>query len=161
LAQVAALGDGRRLVVIEVHEDVVADTSTLRWLRQQLNALGIGLAFDDFGSGQARLAELAEAPPDFIKLDRRLIRDIDRDKARQDLVQALNRVSADLGVQLIAEGIETREEAATCLELGCHFGQGFLFGPPHPVSPRGPKALPDTRLVDLGQLKQRLKQSRP
>jgi EAL domain-containing protein (putative c-di-GMP-specific phosphodiesterase class I) len=90
----------------------------------------IGLAYDDFGAGQARLTELAEVPPDFIKLDRSLIRDIDRGIARQDVIKALNKVCADLEVESIAEGIETEAEAAICRGLGSRYGQGFLFGRP-------------------------------
>jgi EAL domain-containing protein (putative c-di-GMP-specific phosphodiesterase class I) len=121
-------------VVLEVHEGVVADVASMRWLREQLNELEIGLAYDDFGAGQARLTELAEVPPDFIKLDRSLIRDIDRGAARQDVIKALNRVCADLQVESIAEGVETAAEAAVCQKLGCHYGQGFLFGRPQPLA---------------------------
>jgi EAL domain-containing protein (putative c-di-GMP-specific phosphodiesterase class I) len=121
-------------VVLEVHENLVADLATMHWLRQQLKSLEMGLAYDDFGAGQARLAELAEVPPDFIKLDRSLIRNIDSSTGRQELLQALNRVIQDLGVQSIAEGIETLEEARTCKELGCKLGQGYLFGRPQPLA---------------------------
>jgi EAL domain-containing protein (putative c-di-GMP-specific phosphodiesterase class I) len=121
-------------VVLEVHEGVVADVDTMRWLREKLNDLEIGLAYDDFGAGQARLTELAEVPPDFIKLDRSLVRDIDRSVARQDMIRALNRLCEDLEVESIAEGIETAAEAAVCRGLGCRFGQGFLFGRPEPLT---------------------------
>jgi EAL domain-containing protein (putative c-di-GMP-specific phosphodiesterase class I) len=120
-------------VVLEVHEAVVTDLPAMRRLREQLNALGIGLAYDDFGAGQARLTELAEVPPDFIKLDRCLIHGIETAAARQDLVRALNRVSSDLGAATIAEGIETQAEADVCLALHCRYGQGFLFGRPQPL----------------------------
>jgi EAL domain-containing protein (putative c-di-GMP-specific phosphodiesterase class I) len=124
----------RGRMILEIHEDFVADMATMRQLRNQLKALDIGLAYDDFGAGQARLRELTEAPPDFIKLDMSLIRGIDRAKARQELIQVFSRISGDLGVQLIAEGLETREEADVCRRLGCAFGQGFLLGRPLPVS---------------------------
>ncbi len=124
-------------VVLEVHEGVVTDLATMRRFRDQLKELDIGLAYDDFGAGQARLTELAEVPPDFIKLDKCLIHGIETAPARQDLVRALTRVSADLGVATIAEGIETRDEAEVCLGLHCHYGQGFLFGRPQPLTPLG------------------------
>jgi EAL domain-containing protein (putative c-di-GMP-specific phosphodiesterase class I) len=133
LCEVLAETDAIQSMVLEVHENVVADVMTLRRLREHLRALGVGLAFDDFGAGQARLAELAEVPPDFVKLDMKLIRGIDESRARQELVQALARIAADLGVRVIAEGVETVREAETCLEVGCQLGQGFLFGPPQPV----------------------------
>jgi EAL domain-containing protein (putative c-di-GMP-specific phosphodiesterase class I) len=120
---------GRR-VVLEFHEEAVADAAAMGQLRDELHKMGIGLAYDDFGVGQARLTELAEVPPDFIKLDKTLIRDIHTAPARQELVRALVRVSTDLGIRLIAEGIERAEEMEVCIDLGCHFGQGYYFGRP-------------------------------
>ena len=130
-------------VVMEVNEEVVTDLPTMRWLRQHLNGLGMGLAYDDFGAGQSRLAELAEVPPDFIKLDRKLVQGIDGSPARQELVRALNQVLRDLNVQCIAEGIETQGEAQVCRDLGCQFGQGFLFGRPQPLPGLTAKTLAD------------------
>ena len=141
---VAILGAGQR-IVMEVHENIVADTATLRRLSQRLRQLGIGLAYDDFGAGQARLTELTEAPPDFVKLDMKLIRGIESSKPRQEIIQALARVCSDLGVQIIAEGIETEEEALTCQQLGCGFGQGFYFGRPQPAGGLVPRKPSDTR----------------
>jgi EAL domain-containing protein (putative c-di-GMP-specific phosphodiesterase class I) len=125
----AGLRDDQRLVV-ELHEAAVTDPHIFFGLRQKLSKLEIGLAYDDFGAGQSRLKEFADAPPDFVKLDMSMIRDIQRLEARQDLVRALVRFGNDLGVGMIAEGIETAEEAALCQDLGCHFGQGYLFGRP-------------------------------
>ncbi len=120
---------GRQLV-LEVHEDAIADTHMLCRLRERLRQLGIGLAFDDFGAGQSRLAQLVEAAPDFVKLDMQLIRGIDQSPARQDLVRALCEVATNLNVRMIAEGVETRSEADVCRRLGCTFAQGYLFGRP-------------------------------
>jgi EAL domain-containing protein (putative c-di-GMP-specific phosphodiesterase class I) len=126
---------GNHRMVLEVNEGMIADVPTLRRLRKGLDEAGIGLAYDDFGAGQSRLAELAEVPPDFIKLDMSLIRGIHEAEARQEMVQALTAVSKQLGVRVVAEGVETEAEAATCLALGCQLGQGFLFGRPLPVTP--------------------------
>jgi EAL domain-containing protein (putative c-di-GMP-specific phosphodiesterase class I) len=128
-----SLPDGRQ-VVLEVHEGVVTDIPTMRHLRDELKKLDIGLAYDDFGAGRARLTELTEVPPDYIKLDRGLVQGIDGAAARQELVQALNKVITDLGVLCIAEGIETSEEAQVCRRLGCRLGQGYLFGRPQPLA---------------------------
>jgi EAL domain-containing protein (putative c-di-GMP-specific phosphodiesterase class I) len=117
-------------LVLEVHEDMVTDLETLRTLRGRLRELKIEMAYDDFGAGQARLEELAEASPDYVKLHMRLIRGIQESRTRQGLIQALNKLSQELGVKQIAEGIETPEEAKVCRSLGCRFGQGFLFGRP-------------------------------
>jgi EAL domain-containing protein (putative c-di-GMP-specific phosphodiesterase class I) len=126
--------DGRP-VVLEFHEEAVADAAAMRRWRDRLHSLGLRLAYDDFGAGQSRLTALADVPPDYVKLDRSLIRGLHQAQARQELVRALTRVSTDLGIQLIAEGIETPEEAEICLALGCHFAQGYFFGRPQPVSP--------------------------
>ncbi|HMF14296.1 MAG TPA: EAL domain-containing protein [Gemmataceae bacterium] len=141
---VAILGGGQRMVM-EVHENIAADTATLRMLSQRLRQLGIGLAYDDFGAGQARLAELTEAPPDFVKLDMKLIRGIEHSKPKQEIVQSLGRVCSGLGVQIIAEGIETEDEASTCRQLGCRFGQGYFFGRPQPAGGLLARKASDTR----------------
>jgi EAL domain-containing protein (putative c-di-GMP-specific phosphodiesterase class I) len=140
---------GSRQVVLEFHEEVVADARTIRRLRERLDELGIGLAYDDFGAGQARLSELAEVPPDFIKLDKTLIHDLHRVPSRQGLVSALAKLSEDLGIRIIAEGIEVPDEAAVCRRLGCHFGQGYLFGRPQPISCGETRVLTD-RIVCRG-----------
>jgi EAL domain-containing protein (putative c-di-GMP-specific phosphodiesterase class I) len=123
----------KRKVVLEFHEEAVAGIESMRRLRDELNELGVGLAYDDFGAGQARLSELADVPPDFIKLDKSLVHNLHEAPGRQDLIRALVRISADLGIRLIAEGIETAEEAKACLDLGCDFGQGYFLGRPQPL----------------------------
>jgi EAL domain-containing protein (putative c-di-GMP-specific phosphodiesterase class I) len=143
-------------LVLEVHEDCVADVATLRALRNQLQELGIELAYDDFGAGQSRLRELAEIPPDFIKLDMRLIRNIHLTPARQDMVRAFGQVAHGLGVKVIAEGIEKPEEAAVCQSLGCELGQGYLFGRPQSAAVLE-QCEGETHLMDVSQLRERLK----
>ncbi|MBM4073618.1 MAG: EAL domain-containing protein [Planctomycetes bacterium] len=120
-------------LVFEIHEDAVTDVATLRALQERARSLGIKLAFDDFGAGQARLLELADAPPDYVKLDMKLVRNIDLIPSRHALVRGLVKASRQLGVRIIAEGIETQAEATVCQRLGCDFGQGFLFGHPHSI----------------------------
>jgi EAL domain-containing protein (putative c-di-GMP-specific phosphodiesterase class I) len=119
-------------IVMEVHESAITDSRGLLLLREQLKQLNILLAFDDFGVGQTRLMELAEIPPDFIKLDMSLIRGIDVAEQRKDMVQILCRLIKERGVRVIAEGIETPDEARVCQSIGCQFGQGYLFGRPEP-----------------------------
>jgi EAL domain-containing protein (putative c-di-GMP-specific phosphodiesterase class I) len=123
------LPDNRKLV-LEVPEDVHADSALLRELRDQLRTYGVGLGFDDFGVGQSRIADFADVPPDFIKLDIRLVRDIDVNDRRRDVVRALCEMAHRLNVCIIAEGIERQEELETCKQLGCQLGQGFLLGHP-------------------------------
>jgi EAL domain-containing protein (putative c-di-GMP-specific phosphodiesterase class I) len=129
-------------LVLELHENVVADVEAMRRIREVLEALDVGLAYDDFGTGQARLLELIDAPPDYLKLAMTLVRGIHQDPHRQHLVGTLVQMARSAGVQVIAEGIETVEEATACADLACHFGQGFLFGRPH--------AMPCLSLDELG-----------
>lgn len=123
-------------LVMEVNEAAVTDSADLFALRDGLKALGIGLAYDDFGVGQARYTELIEVPPDFVKLDMGLVRGIHQDQGRQQLVRAIGGVIRDLGIKLIAEGIETQAEAAQCEQLGCHYCQGYFFGRPQVLTQR-------------------------
>lgn len=92
--------------------------------------LGLQFAYDDFGAGQARLIELSDIPPDYLKFDRGMIEGIETATPRQEMVSALLRVVRRLGVRVIAEGVETELVAAICQRLGCDLGQGYLFGRP-------------------------------
>jgi len=128
----AAEKAGDRIIVAEIHESVITSHGEMRTIRRELADRGVELAYDDFGAGSSRLMELAEVPPDFVKLDMSLIRGIDQSRGRQELVAALVRVMRDRDVSVIAEGIETDAEHTTCLQLGCDLGQGFLIR--HPLS---------------------------
>lgn len=118
-------------LTLEIHEAALTNIDTLMQLRALLIEQGIKLAFDDFGVGQARIAELAAVSPDYVKFDRVLIQGIDRaapERVRvlRCLVGALNEIQ----VTPLAEGIETPEEAELCRELGFRLGQGFHFSHP-------------------------------
>jgi EAL domain-containing protein (putative c-di-GMP-specific phosphodiesterase class I) len=100
-------------------------------LRRQLNDLSIELAYDDFGAGQARMLDLVEVPPDVLKFDISLIRNINNaSPKRHKMVRTLVEMVRDFGISPLAEGIETSAEAETCLHLGFELAQGFYFGRP-------------------------------
>ncbi len=122
-------------LALEIHESVLTRPSALAELRTLLSESNIGLAYDDFGAGQARLLELAEAPPHYLKFDRRFVAGIDQPELRnrRQLLTSLVAVAKDLRVKAIAEGIETAPEAATCEEIGFNLAQGYHFGRPAPV----------------------------
>ncbi|MDA7978482.1 MAG: EAL domain-containing protein [Pirellulales bacterium] len=121
--------------VLEVHESAIASIDDLRELRRGLTDLQMGLAYDDFGSGQARLAELAEVPPDVVKFDIKLIRSLDTASSnRLATLEALVRMVTDLGVIPLAEGVETQSVAEICQQVGFLYAQGFLFGKPAPAA---------------------------
>ena len=102
----------------------------IRRLRSRLSELSIGMAYDDFGTGQARLVDVVEVPPDFLKFDISLIRGIDRLLSKQRMIESLVGMVIDLGITPTAEGIETEEEAEVCRQLGFEFAQGYLLGRP-------------------------------
>ena len=116
---------------LEIHEAAVTDLSATAKLRRQLNDLNIELAYDDFGAGQARMLDLVEVPPDVLKFDISLIRNINNaSPKRHTMVRTLVEMVRDFGISPLAEGIETSAEAETCLQLGFELAQGFYFGRP-------------------------------
>lgn len=126
-------------LALEIHESVLTRPSALAELRTLLSESNIGLAYDDFGAGQARLLELAEAPPHYLKFDRRFVAGIDQPdmRNRRQLLNSLVGVARDLRVTTIAEGIETAAEAEICAEIGFNLAQGYHFGRPMPVERLG------------------------
>jgi len=120
-------------LVMEVHEQAIADIGLMRELRQLLTELRMRLAYDDFGAGQARLVELMDVPPDVLKFDIALIRDIHLKPPKvQELVRSLVKMTSALGVHTLAEGVETTDEAQFCREAGFELIQGYLYGKPTP-----------------------------
>lgn len=118
-------------LVLEVSEKTVTDLRAMRELRSLLTDLEMGLAYDDFGAGQARLLELIEVPPDYLKFDAHLVRDLPNQPERfRRVVATLVQMVRDLGVVALAEGVETAEEASACAAVGFEAGQGFYFGDP-------------------------------
>ncbi|MCI0683769.1 MAG: EAL domain-containing protein [Gemmataceae bacterium] len=154
LRQIKAEAPQDRQLVLEIHENSVCEFNTLRGFRKQLLDIGFQVAYDDFGAGQARFLELADIPPDFVKLDMRLVRNIDQAEPRRNLLRALAGVSSQLGIRVIAEGVETQEEALVCRELGCEFGQGYFFGLPKAVTPL--KQKDPTKDINVSELRARL-----
>jgi EAL domain-containing protein (putative c-di-GMP-specific phosphodiesterase class I) len=123
---------GKKLVV-EISERSITSATELRTIKRRLEELSVEIAYDDFGAGQARLLELVECPPHFLKLDRSLVLGIENSPSSRDLVRAILSAIAGTETQVIAEGIETQRSAELCRENGCHLGQGFLFGRPGPL----------------------------
>jgi EAL domain-containing protein (putative c-di-GMP-specific phosphodiesterase class I) len=122
-------------LVFEVHESAVTDLGAMAEVKQELARMDIALAYDDFGAGQARLLELVEVPPDYLKFDMSLIKDMtERDSPRYRLLAELNRMIAGMGVNTLIEGVEDEMTAALCREIGIDYMQGFLFGHPKPLA---------------------------
>jgi EAL domain-containing protein (putative c-di-GMP-specific phosphodiesterase class I) len=116
-------------IVLEIHEAAVTCVRQMRELRAVLDDLNMGLAYDDFGAGQARLAELGDVPPDYLKFDIELIHEIDRaSPERQRMLSSFVHIVQDLGIGSLAEGVETEAEDNVCRQMGFDFAQGFYYG---------------------------------
>ncbi|MBW2291851.1 MAG: EAL domain-containing protein [Deltaproteobacteria bacterium] len=121
-------------VVFEISEkESIHNFEIFREARDYYGDLGFKVALDDTGVAYGSLEAIMELSPDFIKVDLTLVRGIDTDPPRQELLRALNGVAASINASVIAEGIETSEELATIHELGIPYGQGYLFGRPAPL----------------------------
>jgi EAL domain-containing protein (putative c-di-GMP-specific phosphodiesterase class I) len=122
-------------LVLEIHERAITNVDSIRMMKKELQAMGILLAFDDFGVGQSRFIELIEATPD-IKFDLVLIQYIDRaDPSKMNLVRQLHQLSKKLDIKTIAEGVHQQREYDVCRSIGFDYFQGFLFGKPAPLNP--------------------------
>jgi EAL domain-containing protein (putative c-di-GMP-specific phosphodiesterase class I) len=89
----------------------------------------VQIAIDDAGAGYASLEAVMEIAPDYMKADMTLVRGIDSDPPRCEVLNGLRGVADRIGADVIAEGIETHEELRVVRELGIRFGQGYVFGP--------------------------------
>lgn len=115
-------------IMFEITEaERVDDVPHLRDIVAHYKKRGFTTAIDDFGAGYAGLNLLAEVQTDLIKLDMAMVRGIDADPTRQAIVRGILQVCRDLGIRVIAEGIETREELRTLRGFGIELFQGFYF----------------------------------
>lgn len=118
-------------IVFEVTEvERIEDTQHLINIIDCYRSLGFRTAIDDFGAGYAGLNLLTEYQPDYIKLDRQLIDNIDQQLAKQAIVRGIIQVCEELGVGILAEGIETKNEYVWLNEMGINFFQGYYFARP-------------------------------
>lgn len=120
-------------LVVEIHETAVTDIATFRHLRRALGAEGIDIAFDDFGTGQARLVELADATPRYLKFDIVWLSE-GAGARRSALLRRLLGLAKDLGIETVLEGVEAKEQAEEARRLGFEYAQGYHFGRPAPAS---------------------------
>jgi EAL domain-containing protein (putative c-di-GMP-specific phosphodiesterase class I) len=109
-----------------VHDAVRAELAAL-------HAMGVGVAADDFGTGYSALSRLTELPLDMLKIDRSFVAHVLDDPRSAAVVATIVSLSAALGLDLVAEGVETIEQRDRLLELGCRDAQGYWWS--HPVEP--------------------------
>ena len=134
-------------ILFEFTEHEPIEPGHLQSILKTYRGMGLRTAIDDFGAGYSGLTLLSRFQPDVVKLDMALIRCIDVDRVKRTMVRHILAMAADLGVQVVAEGIETVEECETLCDLGVTLLQGYLFARPafealaDPVWPQMPPRL--------------------
>jgi diguanylate cyclase (GGDEF)-like protein/PAS domain S-box-containing protein len=121
-----------RLVAEVTESGLATDPQTMRRRLDQLVELGVDIALDDFGKGHSSLSAIGEFPLHAIKLDRAFLAPVDADPTRWALIQTMVELGERLGLGVAAEGIEDEAHAARLTQMGCRYGQGYLYSPPVP-----------------------------
>jgi EAL domain-containing protein (putative c-di-GMP-specific phosphodiesterase class I) len=137
-----------RSLMFEVTEgEKVRDTPHLARIISAYKEMGFTVAIDDFGAGYAGLNLLSEFRPDIVKLDMELVRGVDTDRGRRAILRGVLGICEELGIQVIAEGIETEAELETMHDLGVRLFQGYLIAPPALGALPEPRRLPPRPLL--------------
>ena len=119
-----------RIIFEFTENEIIRDTEHVKDIVRAYKSYGFLTALDDFGAGYAGLGLLANFQPDIVKLDMDLIRNIDADRARRSIVRAIVTMAKDLGITLIAEGVETVGEYDALRDLGIDLLQGYVIARP-------------------------------
>jgi len=137
-AIVATLREARvspRQFKLEVTESaLMSDPDRAVAVLNQLKAEGFSIAIDDFGTGYSSLSYLQRFPIDALKIDQSFVRDMLTDSADEKIVRAVTRLGKELGLAIVAEGVERTGELTALAALGCDYAQGFLFSRPVPLA---------------------------
>jgi EAL domain-containing protein (putative c-di-GMP-specific phosphodiesterase class I) len=122
------------VLVLEITERILLVDSpfVLRQL-DELKRLGVRIAIDDFGTGYSSLAYLRDFPVDILKIDRSFVEALDLDDQAVALAKSIVGIAEALQLDVIAEGMETREQVDVLYNIGCHVMQGFYFSEPKPA----------------------------
>ena len=115
---------------LEVTESVIMNTGDALVFINDLHSIGVGLAIDDFGTGYSSLAYLKQLPVQTLKIDRSFIKDISTDANDEAIAIAIIQLGKSLNLSVIAEGVETQEQAAFLLQHGCNLAQGYFYSRP-------------------------------
>ncbi|OEY97438.1 hypothetical protein BJI46_10065 [Acinetobacter qingfengensis] len=119
------------LIQIEITEQILSDRGAAYVLRalNVLKAYGVRIALDDFGIGHSSLIRLRDYPVDCLKLDASFIQSIGDDGKNFSIIRAITELGPSLSLKIIAEGVETEQQRQLLVQIGCQYGQGFLFSP--------------------------------
>jgi diguanylate cyclase (GGDEF)-like protein len=119
-----------RLELEVTESSLIRDAAATRATLQELRSLGVRIAMDDFGTGYSSLSYLREFPFDRIKIDKSFVDDVGRRKDCDAIIRAVTGIAESLGIETVAEGVETEEQLRRLVEEGCTEVQGYLFSRP-------------------------------
>jgi EAL domain-containing protein (putative c-di-GMP-specific phosphodiesterase class I) len=122
--------DPGRLCVELTESTVMADPERAQTVLDRIAATGVRIAIDDFGTGHSALAYLKTLPAHELKIDRSFIAGLMASRHDRMIVHATTRLAQTLGLQVVAEGVETRETHNALRAIGCDYAQGYLYGRP-------------------------------
>lgn len=122
--------DPERITLEVTESEIIDDVARFVDIVNEYRSLGVQISIDDFGAGYSGLNLLADFQPDNIKLDISLVRNIDKRGPRQAIIRGINRTCCDLGIEILAEGVETLAEYWWFREEGIELFQGYLFAKP-------------------------------
>jgi diguanylate cyclase len=156
--QVADAGLSLRDVEVEITEEVLLDRVSDHTLRQlaALRGQGARLVLDDFGTGNSGLSQLLRLPLDAVKLDKRFVQGLGVDSRAEEIVRATVSLAHGMGLEVVAEGVETVAQARMLMDIGCDAAQGFLYArpmPPHEVPAWLARKSPSAQVVPLRSAK--------
>ena len=121
-------------LVVEMNERILAnDDHVVRSVTAELREIGVGVAIDDFGTGGSSYGRVRDVPANILKIDRSFVSRAQVDAKSYAVASGIARLGLDLGMELVAEGVENQAELATMLELGCTYIQGFELAHPMPI----------------------------
>jgi predicted signal transduction protein with EAL and GGDEF domain len=134
IATVESFGLTPDRIMIELTEQAaMTDITDLEPMLNEIHSQGLRLAIDDFGTGYSSLGRLRRLRPSMIKIDRSFVKDLPHDRDAGVLVETMITMAAKLGIQCLAEGIETEAQLTFLRDLGCEIGQGYLYSKPLPT----------------------------
>jgi EAL domain-containing protein (putative c-di-GMP-specific phosphodiesterase class I) len=134
LAAASLTGADEPLLDLEITETVMARADEVFPVLETLAGLGHRISLDDFGTGYSSLAYLKRLPVREIKIDRSFVSDMDADRSDRSIVRSIIELAGNLGLRVVAEGVERPETLRVLADLGCHVAQGFVISRPVPAA---------------------------
>jgi diguanylate cyclase len=126
--------DPKRLILEVTETAILSDESLAEKLLREIQALGVGIALDDFGTGFSSLSYLQRFPFNKVKIDRSFVAGMLDQPANLAVIRAVLGIGRDLGISVVAEGVETKTQMEALLREGCKIMQGYFYGKPKPYS---------------------------